>query len=135
MSFETRFRNLASEASLNVNKASERLGLLVFTMESGVNQPVFVLPFEEIWEFSTPSMLAVDDIDELPKFVLATLLLRNSKNKRGFWCIEAVEEKLIVTAMTNVPEASITAAEFERICRNLVYQVELLEQIVRKASQ
>ena len=132
MSFESRIRRVASEASLNIAKANETFGLLKFNMESGNVQPVYVVPFDEVWEFSTQSALDTDDIFKFPSGILAWVLFRNSKSKRAYWCIESIQDKYYLSAMTNIPDISITPAEFSRTCRALVAEVEQLELALAK---
>jgi len=65
-------------------------------------------------------------------FPQALLMTKNSKNKRAFWCIEAISGQHVLSAMLNVPESALTAAEFGRICKALVNEVDTLERALMK---
>ena len=130
--FESRLQQLASGASINVAELDSRHALIKFTMQSGVVQPVFVIPFDEVWEFSVPSIIKVPNIADFPQALLAALLTANSKNKRSFWCVEQLNGSFLLSAMLNFPDDNLTPAEFLRICNALVLEVEKLEANFRK---
>ena len=133
MSFETSLQKLADGAALKVAELTHRHAILKFNMSSGRVQTVWVLPFDDVWEFSAQSMLEYDSVDDFPLWILQTVLAKNSKNKRAFWCLEELRGKHILSAMVNFPNAALTAAEFDRICRALAQEVDNFEQIIFKA--
>jgi hypothetical protein len=132
MSFESRLRQLARGASLNIAEVDYRHALLKFRMASDAVQPVWIIPYDDVWEFSTQSALKCDRREDFPQAILAVLLAKNSKNKRAFWCIETINGRYTLSAMLNFPETGLTSAEFERICWSLVKEVDNLEQAVLK---
>ena len=127
MSFGTRVLELAGEASLQVSDVNERRGLISFNVE-GRKQVVWIIPYDDIWEFSVQSAVQFSSLEEFPQGLLAILLAKNSKNKRSFWCMEELDGKHVLSAMANLPETALTAAEFDRICHALVLEVDNLEQ-------
>lgn len=132
MSFETRIQQLANGAGLKVASVNSQLATLLFDSDLRVYR-AFVIPFGDVWEFSVQSLISFDKEDKFPQFILAMLLARNSKSKRGFWCIEALGGKHVLSAMLNVPDVSLTAAEFERICKALVTEVVAIETAIATA--
>jgi hypothetical protein len=128
MAFEDQVRELARGASLNVYEVTPKHATLIFTMASGQKQILWILPFGDVWEFSVQSAIKVDKPDGFPQWLLVTLLTKNSKNKRGYWCIETISGKHILSAMTNFPSSALSASEFNTICWALVREVEKLEQ-------
>ena len=132
MSFETRIQQLANGAGLKVTGVNSFLATLLFDSDFRVYR-AYIMPFGDVWEFSVQSLFSFDNEDKFPQVILAMLLARNSKSKRGFWCIEALEGKHVLSAMLNVPDVSLTSAEFERICRALVHEVAVIETAIATA--
>lgn len=128
MTFEQRVRQLASGASLKIFEADNRRATLKFTMKSGRTQPLWIIPFDDVWEFSVPSVIAFRSLADFPHALLAMLMTINAKRKRAFWAIESVAGMHVVSAMLNFPSDNLTPVEFARICRALVFEVENLEQ-------
>lgn len=132
MSFENRVKQLATGASLKISDLDDRHAVLKFTMVGGRVQPLWVVPFEEVWEFSVPSAIYYDSVGSFPQALLAALMAINAKRKRAFWAIEHNSGKHILSAMLNFPDDNLTPAEFSRICWALVHEVESLEQAFLK---
>lgn len=134
MSFGTRVLQLANGVGLKVERANDYIATLLFNSNFRV-YPLHIVPFSDVWEFSVQSLISFDKEDEFPQFILAMLMSRNSKSKRGFWCIESLGGKYCLSAMFNAPETSLTAAEFNRVCSALVSEVTAIEQAVKQALQ
>lgn len=131
--FEARVNQLASGASIKVAELDNRHALIKFSSaNSGFVQPLFILPYDDVWEFSVPSAIKFDNISEFPQGLLAALFVSNSKNKRAFWCIEQISGKYLLSAMLNFPSDSLTPSEFSRICNALVSEVDKLESAILK---
>ncbi len=128
MLFETHIRQLAEGASLKVYEANERHAKILFKMESGRTQTIWVLPFGDVWEFSVQSAIRYDNLDSFPQWLLATLMTQNSKNKRAYWCIETLSGQHVLSAMLNFPASVLNSVEFSKICLAVVHEVEVLEQ-------
>lgn len=129
--FERRVKELSSRAGLKVSELSSQRAKLMFNVE-GHSQPLFIIPYEGVWEFSCPSILAVDDAKEIPSAILIVVLKENSTAKRGFWCIERIGDKDVLEYMHNIPENLLTSDEFYKICWGVVKQVEKLEEVMRE---
>lgn len=127
--FELRLRQIASNASLNVHTVDNRHALLMFKARSGRSQPLYVIPYDDVWEFSVPSAIKAGGPGEFPQVILGSLLAKNAKNKRAFWCIEQINGQCVLSAMLNFPNANLTGAEFGNICRALVTEVDNLESM------
>jgi hypothetical protein len=133
MDFESQVKHLAYDASLKIAESDGNHALLKFNMGNGRVQPVWIIPYDDVWEFSCPSIIAFERLDDFPQWLLCIVMTQNSKSKRTFWCIEGVGSKHVLSAMLNFPVSAITAAEFDRICRALVTEVDALEEAFRKA--
>lgn len=125
--FEWRLQQLASGASLKVAELKSTHAILRFSMNSGLTQNVFIVPYDEVWEFSVQSAIQFYNPAEFPQVLLAALLVQNTKNKRAFWCIEQLNGKYVLSGMLNFPADNLTPVEFDRICRALVTEVDKLE--------
>lgn len=125
--FQKRVKELARGAGLAISDlkgASAKLKLSV----RGHEQPLFIIDYDGVWEFSCPSFLGFDDASEFPQPLLAFVLEQNSRNKRGFWCIEELGGKKRMEVMHNIAETLLTPDEFGKICWAIVKQVEALEE-------
>jgi len=127
--FEWRLQQLASGASLRVSELKSTHAILRFSMNSGLTQNVFIVPYNEVWEFSVQSAIKFYNATEFPQALLATLFVQNSKNKRAFWCIEQLGGEYVLSGMLNFPADNLTPAEFSRICNALVTEVDKLEMV------
>lgn len=129
--FEKRLKDLAKRSGLKIADSSSERAKLLFNI-NGHRQPLWILPYDGVWEFSCPSVIAVDDVDIIPKPVLQAVLARNATMKRGFWCIEKIGGKYVLEYMHNVPEQLLTPDEFHSICWSVVKEVERLEDAFRE---
>lgn len=129
--FEKRMKDLAQRSGLKVADLSSRSGKLIFNIH-GHRQPLLVLPFDGVWEFSCPSVIADSDMDIIPKPVLQFVLERNSTVKRGFWCIREIGGESVLVYMHNIPQQLLTPEEFHSICWGVVKEVEQLENAFRE---
>lgn len=129
--FERRVKDLAHRAGLKIADVNANRAKLLFSI-GGHTQPLWIYPYDDIWEFSCPSLIAVDDADLIPKPILIAVLELNASQKRGFWCIEEIGGKKVLEYMHNVPEKLLTPDEFRQICWSIVKQVEALEEAFRQ---
>jgi hypothetical protein len=130
--FEQRLMALATAAELKVAELHSSVANLRFEANGSI-QTVWVKGFSGgLWEISCLSFAAVDNVDDLPKAILAMVLERNATKRRGFWCIEKLSEKYVLEYMHNIPEFLLTPNEFESICRSMVREADELETALRK---
>lgn len=129
--FERRLKDLAKRSGLKVAEVGSSSAKLMFDVGRH-SQPLFILPFGNVWEFSCPSIIRVDRSEDFPIFILTMVLEINAKQKRGFWCIEQLGGKYTLEYMHNIPEALLTPDEFSNICWGIVKEVEALEEAFRE---
>ncbi len=132
--FERHIKDLARRSDLKIATCTAKSAKLLFTV-NGHNQPLYVIPYDNVWEFSCPSMLVVDNPSEIPSAIMIYVLKENSKAKRGFWCVEEIQGKHVLEYMHNLPEAIITPDEFYQTCWGIVKQVDALEDMLRDISR
>lgn len=129
--FERRVGDLAKRSGLKIADLNSSRAKMLFTVGEHT-QTLWIFPYDNIWEFSCPSIIAVADADTLPKPILLAVLERNSQTKRGFWCIEKIGDERVLEYMHNIPEALLTPQEFDTICWGIVKEVERLEEAFKE---
>lgn len=129
--FERRVKDLAKRANLKVAETKSASAILTFTVGSHT-QPLFILDYSGIWEFSCPSIIAMENAFDIPHAIVLVVLERNSKNKRGFWCIETLNQKKTLEYMHNIRHDLLTPEEFSDICWGIVKEVETVENAFRE---
>jgi hypothetical protein len=129
-SFETRMRDLASRSGLRVKSLSSTRATLAFQCARS-SQTLYVYEFAEgIWEFSCVSAIHFSRTSDFPQPVLATVLVANSKNKVGFWCVELLGGDYVLEYMHNIPGDLLNPEEFRKTCSHVVGQVDDLERSI-----
>lgn len=129
-SFERRISDLASKSGLKIAELRSGFAELHFTVGSH-SQPLFIVPYDNIWEFSCPSVVSCSDPRDFPQVVLAAVLEINAKRKRGFYCIETIGGDKVIEYMHNVIADTLTPAEFSAACWGVVKEVENFEEACR----
>lgn len=132
--FQRRITDLARQSGLKIAELGSSSAKLIFDVGEH-SQPLFILPYEGVWEFSCPSIIRVDRSEDFPSFILTTVLEINAKKKRGFWCIEKIGGKETLEYMHNIPESLLTPSEFNAICWGIVREVESLEEAFREVAR
>ena len=126
--FVTRVRELAATARLDIIALDYRHAHLKIETNDGSARSIWIVPYDNTWEFSCQSSIQMNHPESFPQWLLVTLMIKNSRNKRAFWCIELLEGKHTLSAMYNYPELALMESEFGTICRALLHEVETLEQ-------
>ena len=129
--FQRQLKDLARRSDLKIAELKSEAAKMLFTV-SGHTQPLYIIDYSGVWEFSCPSIIVMDDVTDIPHPVLAFVLEQNAKNKRGFWCIETIGGKKVISYMHNVPANLLTPDEFYEICWGIVKEVEALEEAFRE---
>jgi hypothetical protein len=129
-SFDVRVRDLANRANLTVGSLTGSRARLGFRCRRN-SQTLWIQPFSDgIWEFSCVSAISYYRPTDFPQSMLAMALVQNSKNKRGFWCLEQIRDTYALEYMQNFPEYLLTPEEFSRICWIVVENVDNLESAI-----
>lgn len=136
-SFEARIRTLAYQADLKVSGTTGRSAKLLFTFDVNgllTRQTVWIIPYDETWEFSCLSFIKERNPEAIPKVLLIYALQENSTNKRGFWTLNHYENSgnHVLEYMDNIAGALLTPAEFSNICWAVAKAVDGLERMLRR---
>ena len=129
-SFDERLNELAGGTGLSIGALVGGKAKLAFQCKRET-QTLWIVPYGDgIWEFSCVSVVIFPTLEEFPQPIVASTLAQNSKNKRGFWCIEDLNGRFALEYMHNIPEYLLDAQEFNTICWNVVTMVDNLESAI-----
>jgi hypothetical protein len=111
---------LATANGWAVHEASERRAIIRFDLPSGRTQTLYAIPLGPVVELSVPSILVFDGVDDVPRELMAAVLRRNAKAKVGFWCLEVIDGKHVLSLMWNLPRRLLDEDLFGEVVRALV---------------
>ncbi len=104
--------------------------ILEFKMESGNEQTVFIVRYDNTLEISCPSGFKFSDQDDIPHGLSTVLLQKNSQSKIGFWCIEKITGKQVFSIMHNIEISLMDAKYFTKVVVYLVNSCDEFEQTI-----
>jgi hypothetical protein len=102
---------------------------------SGSIQTVYIILHGNTIEFSVPSGIKFQELNQIPGALSNWLLLLNSKNKIGFWCIEELNNQKIFSVMHNIELSFLDIERFELIASALALRCDELEQRMARILQ
>lgn len=114
-------------AELDADKA-----IFEFEMESGRTQTVYVIPYEDVVEFSVPSAASFESEEDIPHEASTILLQRNSQLKLGFWCMEEIEDEWCYEIMHNESFEELDEENFAEIVEALINECDEFEGILEE---
>lgn len=133
--FQRTIRDYCKQCGFKIYEIDDSHAILVFTMPSGQEQILFIVPYESTLEFSVPSALEMDQLEDLPHELSTKLLQRSSEKTIGFWCIEVIKDQYVYSYMHNAEIQLITPEYFGMIVTALVLECEQFEQELRRFTQ
>ena len=104
--------------------------IVKFNMKSGTVQTLYIISFGTTLEFSVPSALRFNNLNDVPGNISTILLTANSRYKIGFWCLETISGKENFSIMHNAEFSLINIQYFHRVVIHLVTECERLEQSI-----
>ncbi len=133
--FQSTVRRYCDAHGWRLADIGARNAKLIFTMESGRDQTVYLTRFDSTVEFDVPSVARFDDEEAIPHRLSTLLLRRSSEQKVGFWCIEEIRGRFIFSFMHNAEISLMTPEYFGMIVRALIVECDdfegLLEEMLR----
>ncbi|WP_405593845.1 hypothetical protein OG741_37645 [Streptomyces sp. NBC_01410] len=130
MSFESQVQQLARLSHVNLANVTS-VGASAKYRFGDYVQTVMIVPYDGLWEFSCLTVFASSDLDGFPKMLLADTLRKNAKVKTGFWCIEDIKDRKVLSYMHNHQEADLSPKRFSDICYDVTHHVQELEKAFR----
>lgn len=129
--FQHTIKDYCRRVGWKISEIDDNHAKLLFTMPSGQDQFLYIVLYQSTLEFSVPSAVGANQIENMPHEI-STLLLRRSANKRlGFWCIEEIRGNCVYSYMHNAEMELINLDYFANIVRALVLECEEVEEILR----
>ncbi|MGL4375036.1 MAG: hypothetical protein ACRCT1_01240, partial [Microcoleaceae cyanobacterium] len=111
----------------NIYSIDNKTAVIKFNMESGSTQTLFILKYDTTLEFSCPSGLKFDAIDDIPHYLSTLLLRQNAQYKFGFWCIENIGDKKVFSMIHNAEMSLIDVDYFRRVVTTLILKCDEFE--------
>ncbi|MCL1471232.1 hypothetical protein LAY57_11185 [Argonema antarcticum A004/B2] len=112
----------------NIYTIDNKMAVIKFDMESGSTQTLLILKYDSTLEFSCPSGLKFDEIDEIPHHLSTLLLSQNAEYKAGFWCIQKISDKLFYSIIHNAEMSLIDVDYFRMVVTQLIKQCDEFER-------
>ena len=132
--FEDTIRQYCAQHGWNISEVNNRRAVLVFEMESGRSQILYILRYDSTLEFSVPSAVGFRDEDAIPHRLSTLLLRQNASSKIGFWCLETIDGKLTYSCMHNAELGLLDAEYFGNIVRRLTLECDEFEENIAKIA-
>jgi uncharacterized protein YciU (UPF0263 family) len=132
VNFKSTIQKYCREIGWKVAEVDENFARLVFSMQSGRDQAVLITRYDTTLEFMSPSIGRASSEDDIPDFIARKLLLRNSENKVGFWCMRRVEGEYYLVYMHNAEIQLLNRDFFAAIARTLIQECDRLDGILEK---
>lgn len=130
---QSTIQNYCQRLGWKIADMNNRRTILNFAMDSGTDQTLFIIAYENTLEFSCPSGIKFGDIDNIPGWLSTLLLNENSKYKVGFWSIETIAEHYHFSIMHNAEISLIDLEYFRTVVLKLINECDKLEQTIAKA--
>ena len=127
VNFIQKIREFCNYHEWILNQIDSKSAKLRFQAPSGNTQTLYILRYEDTVEFSVPSGLAFDNLSEVNGDISTYLLNRNAQRKFGFWCLEKIQEKFVISVMHNAPISLIDVNYFGMISQALVAECDQFE--------
>jgi hypothetical protein len=128
--FRTTIQGYCNQVGWKINDINDRRAILRFDMESGSMQTLFIIRYDNTLEFSCPSGVKFDDIDNFPHWFSTYLMQKNAEYRIGFWCIEKIDAKLVFSIMHNAEITLIDPEYFAKVVLKLIQDCDDFEKAV-----
>jgi hypothetical protein len=129
---DDQFRSLiqfyCNQLGWKVADVNGKRAIIRFVMQSGNTQVLFIVRYDYTLEFSVPSAISYQSTDTVPGWMSTMLLAENSQHKIGFWCLEEIDNKQVVSIMHNVQMDIMDIEYFQLVVKNLLLACDKFEQ-------
>jgi hypothetical protein len=128
--FRSTVESYCQNLDWNIYKIDNKMAVIKFNMESGSTQTVFIIKYDFTIEFSCPSGLKFDDVDDVPHNLSTLLLKKNAQYKLGFWGIENIGDQQVFSIIHNAEMSLIDVDYFRRVVIQLVDECDEFERTI-----
>lgn len=116
----------------NLYSIDNEMAVIRFSMESGNTQTLLILKYDSTLEFSCPSGLKFDDLDDVPDRLSTLLLSQNSTYRFGFWCIQKIGEQQTFSIVHNAEMTLIDIDYFRKVITHLIQECDKFEEAIEE---
>ena len=128
--FRSTIKGYCNQIGWTINDINDSRVIIKFNMESGNVQTLFIIRYDNTLEFSCPSGIKFDDIDNLPHKLSTLLMVKNAEYKIGFWCIENIDGKQVFSVMHNAEMSLIDVNYFGKVVFKIIQECDDFEQAI-----
>lgn len=129
--FKRAVKTYCEDHSWELAELDEDFAELIFVMPKERKRRLHLTRYDSTVEFSVPSSKIFESEDALPGPLSTNLLLRNSKKKIGFWCIDRIRGKFVYSYMHNAELKLVDSQQFFTIVSGLITESEAIEELIR----
>ena len=130
--FRSTIEGYCRDIGWNISTIDNKTAVIKFDMESGSTQTLFIIKYDSTLEFSCPTGLKFDDLDDIPHNLSTFLLSQNSQYKVGFWCIENIGGKQVFSILHNAEMSLIDVNYFGRVVMKLIKECDDFERRIEE---
>ncbi|OIP71192.1 MAG: hypothetical protein AUK48_12805 [Oscillatoriales cyanobacterium CG2_30_44_21] len=131
--YQQTIRRYCNQLGWTISDINDRRTIIKFSMDSGTTQTAFIIRYDTTLEFSYPSGLKFDTQEDVPGWLSTLMLCENATYKVGFWCIENIDNRQVLSMMHNAEISLIDVNYFQKVVMQTVTKCDQLEQNVSKA--
>lgn len=127
--FIQNFKKFCEYHEWSIKLLNEQGAIIQFRGSRGQTHNCIVVQHGNVLEFSVPSNLNWQTLEEIPNKLSSYLLGLNAKKKIGFWCYQEIENKYVLSRMTNESSSLLYSdvEHFGQIVNALVLETDQLE--------
>jgi hypothetical protein len=130
--FRTTIEGYCQQIGWKIREINNQTASLVFTMESGNDQFLYIVRYDNTLEFSCPSGVKFNDFDSIPHALSTFLLQQNAKFKIGFWSIEEISGRQVFSIMHNAEMSLIDVNYFQNVVVAIITKCDEFETSMEK---
>ncbi len=131
--YQQTIRRYCNQLGWNISDLNDQRTIIKFSMESGTTQTAFIIRYDTTLEFSCPSGLKFNSKEDVPGWLSTLILCENATYKVGFWCIETIGGRQVLSMMHNAEISLIDVNYFQKVVMQTVNKCDELEQTVARA--
>ncbi len=133
-SFEYFVRNNCAKAGGKIAKLNDKQAMLKFSMDSGIEQILYITKYDSILKFSVPSAAVFDSLEKVPHIISSILLTKNAEYKLGEWCVEQIQGKSVYSIIHNVDMNFVDSDYFVNLVSCLVSECDKFDGFLVEAE-
>lgn len=130
--FRSTIEGYCRDIGWNISSIDNEIAVIKFNMESGSTQTLLIVKYDSTLEFSCPSGLKFDDIDDVPHNLSTFLLGKNAEYKLGFWALQKLGSKQTFSIIHNAEMSLIDVNYFARLVVKLIQECDDFERKIEE---